>query len=131
MISAKELKEREVVKNSLKKELYKKLLEQFCRKIETFNSLGQDNCTVTIPEFCFGWPTYDVGSVTMYMHRQLRHLSYRVSIVDRNKIHVAWGKREKKQPRKKEIQQEDVGELTTLAHLKKAADSLRKKFETP
>jgi hypothetical protein len=131
MISAKELKEREVVKNSLKKELYKKLLEQFCRKIEMFNSLGQENCTVTIPEFVFGWPTYDVYSVTVYIHRQLRHLSYRVSIIDRNKIHVSWGAKEKKIRKKKDEPVKEQVELTTLANLKKAADGLRKKFESP
>lgn len=130
MLSAKDLEERNRNKKNMKKELYKRILIQLCRKIDMNHTLGNSSCMLRIPEFIFGYPAFDTGQVTMYMYRQLINLGYRASVIDsvRGLIHIAWGK----QPvGKKKSQEEDSNndELPSLANLKKAADSLRKKYD--
>jgi hypothetical protein len=129
MLSAKDLEERNKNRKNMKKELYKRILVQLCRKIDLNHTLGKSGCMLKIPEFIFGYPAFDVSQVTLYMYRQLVHLGYRTSVIDtvRGLIHVAWGKK----PTKKQSQQpeDDQDELPSLANLKKAADTLRKKYD--
>lgn len=128
MLSVKDLNERNKNRRNMKKELYKRILVQLCRKIDMNHTLGNSECMLRVPEFIFGYPAFDTSHVTLYMYRQLVHLGYRTSILDsvRGLIYVAWGK----QPEKKKLQQpQEDDELPSLANLKKAADSLRKKYE--
>ena len=126
MISAKELENREKNKKDLRKEFYTKILSQMCRKIDLMNTLGRSDCILKVPEYSFGYPSYDIHTVTLYIHRQLVRLGYRCSIIDTGIIHTAWGK--KKTEERKQLKQEDE-DLPSLANLKKTADSLRKKYE--
>ena len=130
MLSAKDLEDRNKNRRNMKKELYKRILTQLCRKIDMNHTLGNSACMLRIPEFIFGYPAFDTGHVTLYMYRQLINLGYRTSVLDsvRGLIYVAWGK---PQHKKKNVMttQEDNDELPSLANLKKAADSLRKKYE--
>lgn len=130
MISARELEERNKAKRNIKKELYTRILYQFCRRIDMFHTMGKTECSLTVPEFIFGFPAYDTASVTFYMHRQLKRLGYRVSILGEGLLYVAWGP-----PPKKKIQQQQRRELEeealpSFANLRKAADDLRKKYTT-
>lgn len=130
MISARELEERNATKRNVRKELHTRILGQLCRRIEMFHTLGKFECMLSVPEFIFGFPAYDLAKVTIYMHRQLHRLGYRVSILGLGMIYAAWGP--KKQPHthkvKKKEDQLSATELPSLANLKKAADSLRKKY---
>lgn len=129
LLSARELEERNQAKRSVRKELYTRILVQVCRKIDLYHTLGKSECIVKIPEYVFGFPTFDMSQMTMYIHRQLTRLGYRASILMIGIIHTAWGP--KKVPKKITAmpkQQQDE-ELPSLANLKKAADSLRKKYE--
>lgn len=130
MLSAKDLEERNKNKKNMKKELYKRILVQLCRKIDMNHTLGNSSCMLRVPEFIFGYPAFDTGHVTLYMYRQLVHLGYRTSVIDsvRGLIYVAWGKKPTVS-KKNQHQQEDNDELPSLANLKKAADSLRKKYD--
>jgi hypothetical protein len=129
LLSARELEERNQAKRSVKKELYTRILIQICRKIDLYHTLGKSECVVNIPEYVFGFPTFNMTQMTVYIHRQLLRLGYRASILTVGLLHTAWGP--KKVPKKKKAlqlhQQDD--ELPSLANLKKAADSLRKKYE--
>ena len=127
MLSAKDLEERNQAKKNMKKELYTKILTQLCRKINMNHTLGNSECSLVIPEYIFGYPTFDIYSMTFYMYRQLIHLGYRASMIRPGVIHVAWGKHKKKT---KKLVEENDDELPSLANLKKAADSLRKKYYT-
>jgi hypothetical protein len=130
LLSARELEERNQAKKSVKKELYTRILVQISRKIDLYHTLGKSECTIHIPEYVFGFPTFDIARMTLYIHRQILRLGYRASILTVGVIHTAWGPKKiiKKQSKKKEQQQEE-DELPNLANLKKAADSLRKKYE--
>lgn len=132
MISAKELEERDKRKKEMKKEFYTRILSQMCRKIDMMNSMGRSECYLRIPEFIFGYPSYNVQTVSLYVHRQLVRLGYRCSMIDSmGNIHVAWGKlkKEEENHQTKHINEEDAS-LPSLANLKKTADSLRKKYES-
>jgi hypothetical protein len=124
MISAKELMERNKNKNNVKKETYTKIMTQMCRKIEVAHTMGKDGTELKIPEFMFGYPMYNMMHVTIYIFRQLKRLGYRTSVLDVGRLYVAWG--EKKTTTK--ISKEEHKSLPTLSNLKKAADSIRKKY---
>ena len=113
----------------MKKELYKRILVQLCRKIDMNHTLGNSECMLRIPEFILGYPAFDISHVTIYMYRQLINLGYRTSILDsvHGVIYVAWGARKTKKQTTTEA--EDV-DLPSLANLKKAADTLRKKYDS-
>lgn len=130
MLSAKDLEERNRTRKNMKKELYKRILVQLCRRIDMNHTLGNTECTLRVPEFIFGYPAFDTASVTIYMYRQLMNLGYRTSIIDsvHGILYVAWGK--KKREKKKALVTEDQDDLPSLANLKKAADTLRKKYDT-
>jgi hypothetical protein len=129
MLSAKDLQERNKTRKNMKKELYKRILVQLCRKIDMNHTLGNSECMLRIPEFIFGYPAFDTNQVTLYMYRQLINLGYRTSVLDsvHGVIYVAWGKK----PTKKQssAREENDGDLPSLANLKKAADTLRKKYD--
>lgn len=129
MLSARDLEERNQAKKDVKKELYTRILTQMCRKIDLYHTLGRSECILKIPEYVFGFPTFNTTQMTMYIHRQLIRLGYRVSILAVGILHTAWGP--KKVPKKKKVEEEmNNNELPNLANLKKAADSLRKKYKT-
>ena len=137
MISAKELEDRDKNKKNVKKELYTKILTQLCRRIKLHHEIGRSECTLYIPEFIIGYPTFDTEQMTAYMHRQLTRLKYRASTLYPGVIHVAWGEAATTaEPEKKKkaaavvASLDDEEDLPSLANLKKAADTLRKKYET-
>jgi hypothetical protein len=131
MLSAKDLQERNKTRKNMKKELYKRILVQLCRKIDMNHTLGNSECMLRIPEFIFGYPAFDIGQVTVYMYRQLLHLGYRTSILDsvHGVMYVAWGKKPTKKQTTSSTAEEQDGDLPSLANLKKAADTLRKKYD--
>lgn len=122
-LSIKEIQEREKQKKDSRKEIYTRILQQVNRRIEMAYNLGSMSIVVKIPEFILGLPNYNIEKVTIYIHRQLLLLGFRATIVTQGLIHVAWGKPEKQT---KEQREEDT--LPSLANLKKAANTLRKKY---
>lgn len=127
MLSAKDLEERDKMKKDMKKEFYTRVLSQMCRKIDMYYTLGRTECILNIPEYIFGYPSYNIDQMTVYMHRQFKHLGYRTSILSSGLLHVAWGKVQK--PKKEEAPVLSIEQdLPSFANLKKAADSLRKKY---
>lgn len=136
MLSAKQLAEREKAKKEVKKELYTKILTQICRKIDLYHTVGHVECIVNIPELVFGYPSFDMEQMTVYMHRQVTRLGYRASILDVGSLHVAWGSTAAASKRTKTSSASvsvppppPDDDLPSLANLKKAADTLRKKYE--
>lgn len=129
MLSAKDLEERDKMKKDIKKEFYTRVLSQMCRKIDMYYSLGRTECILNIPEYIFGYPSYNIDQMTVYMHRQFKHLGYRTSILSSGLLHVAWGKPPKPKKEKDDLPILQLeNDLPSFANLKKAADSLRKKY---
>lgn len=133
MLSAKQLLEREKSKKDVKKELYTKILTQICRRINLYHTVGHIECTASIPELVFGYPAFDLDQMTLYMHRQITRLGYRASILYPGVIHIAWGTKKEEPDKKKSsatLPPMEHDDLPSLANLKKAADTLRKKYDT-
>jgi hypothetical protein len=123
-ISAKQIAASEKKRESAKKEYYKALLEQFCRKIRTSSELGQKDAILTVPPFVVGFPRYDLPMTVVYMSRQLTRLGYIVNLVGPLDIRVQWTKSNLETELEKEEIEPGVY-LPSLVNLKKTAQSIR------
>ncbi len=124
METAKDILAREKKRGNAKKEYYKALLEQFCRKIRSSVELGHREAIVSVPPFLVGYPKYDLPTTVTYMARQLSRLGYRVELIGPLDMRVQW--------RYTRIDQEDEAEvedpvtfLPSLVNLQKTAQKLR------
>ena len=124
-VSAKQIAASEKKRDFAKKEYYKALLEQFCRKIKVSSELGHKDTVLTVPPVIVGYPIYDLPTTVGYMTRQLIRLGYTVNLVGPLDIRVQWSKAASLDSEvEKEIHQPDVY-LPSLANLKKTAQKLR------
>lgn len=124
MDSAKEILAREKKRGSVKKEYYKALLEQFCRKIRSSADLGHPHAILTVPPFVIGYPKYDLATTVVYMTRQLSRLGYKVSLVGPLDLKVEWKLARLEQEVDAEVT--DPGTfLPSLVNLQKTAQKLR------
>jgi hypothetical protein len=98
-----------------KKELYKKIFEQFTRKIKSCVELNQKQVFLQVPAFLFGFPTFDRTKATDYLRRQLIRSGFDVSTVNDFELYVSWYKK------KAQSEPEKESELPTLANLHKLA----------
>ena len=121
MISVSDISRIERKRLKLKKELYKSILEQFSRKIKLSVEHGHTQVFLTVPEFVFGFPSFDRFSATNYLIRQLQLLGYNVVRYGDFEIYITWIR--EAEPSK----EEDMDILPSLVNLRKAADNIRKK----
>ena len=124
MDSSKEILAREKKRSSVKKEYYKALLEQFCRKVRSSADLGHRHTVLTIPPFIIGYPKYDLPTTVLYMSRQLTRLGYKVTLVGPLDLKVEW--RWARLDEEVEAEVADPGTfLPSLVNLQKTAQKLR------
>jgi len=124
-LSAKQLVASEKKRDLAKKEYYRALLEQFCRKIKVASDLGNRDAILTVPPFVVGYPRYDLPTTVEYMCRQLQRLGYIVNLVGPLDIRVQWTKAAALDS---EMEKEEVDPgtyLPSLVNLKKTAEKLR------
>ena len=124
-LSAKQLVASEKKRDLAKKEYYRSLLEQFCRKIKVASDLGGRDAILTVPPFVVGFPRYDLPTSVGYMCRQLQRLGYIVNLVGPLDIRVQWTKAV---ALNSEMEKEEVDPgvyLPSLVNLKKTAEKLR------
>ena len=122
--TAKEILAKEKTRQAVRKETYKAMLDQLCRKIRSASDLGQHECIVTVPPFIVGFPKYDLARAVLYMCRQFQRLGYIVDLVGPFDIQVAW--RAYKHGQEYAQEEEDpLVHLPSLANLQKTAQKLR------
>ena len=124
-VSAKQIVASEKKRENAKKEYYRALLEQFCRKIRVASELGNRDTILTVPPFVVGFPRYDLPSSVGYMCRQLQRLGYIVNLVGPLDIRVQWTKVALLET---EMEKEEVDPgvyLPSLVNLKKTAEKLK------
>ena len=124
-LSARQLVASEKKRDLAKKEYYRALLEQFCRKIKVASDLGGRDAILTVPPFVVGFPRYDLPTSVGYMCRQLQRLGYIVNLVGPLDIRVQWTKAV---ALNSEMEKEEVDPgvyLPSLVNLKKTAEKLR------
>lgn len=122
--SAKDILAAEKKRASAKKEYYKALLEQFCRKIRHSVELGKKDAILTVPTFLVGYPRYDLTVSVIYMTRQLSRLGYKVELIGPLDLKVTWRNTKPTQDEEAEISEPNVF-LPSLVNLQKMAQKLR------
>lgn len=124
METAKDILAREKKRGEAKKEYYKALLEQFCRKIRSSVELGHREAIVTVPPFVIGFPKYDLTTTVVYMSRQLSRLGYKVDLIGPLDLRVQWRYTQPEQEEEAEME-DPMTFLPSLVNLKKTAQKLR------
>ena len=124
-LSAKKLVASEKKRESAKKEYYRALLEQFCRKIRVSSELGNKDAILTVPPFVIGFPKYDLPSSVGYMCRQLQRLGYIVNLVGPLDIRVQWTKVALLENEMEKEEADPGTYLPSLVNLKKTAEKLK------
>lgn len=125
MLSVDDIHKIEKQRTDARKEIYKKIYEQFCRKIKQCVELGESQAFLRTPSYLIGYPTFDRGKATQYLKRQLELGKFDVTKISDIDLYVSWKKRVScKTDRAKPDEEEDV--FPTLMNLKKAAAKYRK-----
>jgi Family of unknown function (DUF5759) len=122
MITVHKINQIEDRRRKIKKEIYTKIYEQFCRKIQIAVAANQKYVILQVPSFLLGYPSYDVDKAAVYLKRQLILGGFSVRDIDYVQFCVAW------HVRKLEPIQETSSEevcLPSLINLKKAANKYR------
>lgn len=119
-----EIRKLDEKKLQLKKELYKNIYAQFERKIRRAVELGQKSIVLRVPAFVVGYPPFDVGAATRYLHRQFTRGGFEVQIVTIADLLISWDVRKKKAT-KKEVEDDDAIEFPSLMNLRKVANQWR------
>jgi len=128
MIDINEIRKLDVKRQEIKKELYKKIYEQFERKIRQQVELGRDKFVVLqVPPYVLGFPKFDREAAARYLSRQLIRGGFEVQFVGDISIFVSWlPKKKKKEKVRDEEEVYEEPELPTLMNLRKAASAYRK-----
>jgi hypothetical protein len=90
MINIAKIKKIEESKRQIKKEIYKKIFEQFSRKIQVSVDASQKQTIVQVPSFLLGYPSYDVEKAGVYLKRQLELSGFQVTPISPIIFTVSW-----------------------------------------
>jgi len=128
MIDIHEIRKLDVKRQEIKKELYKKIYEQFERKIRQQVELGRDKFVLLqVPPYVLGFPKFDREAAARYLSRQLIRGGFDVQFAGDVSLFVSWvPKKKKKEKVREEEEVYEEPELPTLINLRKAASAYRK-----
>lgn len=126
MLSVDDIHKIEKQRKDARKEIYKKIYEQFCRKIKQCVELGESQAFLRTPSYLIGYPTFDREKATLYLKRQLELGKFDVTKISEIDLYVSW-KRRGRPERAADPQLEHEDDVfPTLMNLKKAAAKYRK-----
>ncbi|QIG59514.1 hypothetical protein [Dishui Lake phycodnavirus 2] len=129
MIDINEIRKLDVRRQEIKKELYKKIYEQFERRIRQQVELGREKFVILqVPAFVVGFPKFDREAAARYLSRQLTRGGFDVQLAGDITLFVSWlPKPKKKKPREEQEPPPELPlEFPTLMNLRKAASAYRK-----
>jgi hypothetical protein len=124
MINASDIAGIEMNRKKNKKELYKKIHEQFCRKIRHTVELGGKCVFLRVPAVVFGFPTYDRSQACTYLKRQLELGGFNVQTLSSIDLYVTWGSTKRTNKTSSTIVSDDT-DLPSFINLKKMANKYR------
>lgn len=90
MININKIKKIEESKRKVKKEIYKKIFEQFSRKIQISVEANQKQIFLEVPTFLIGYPSFCVETAAVYLKRQLELSGFKVIPVSNMAFNVSW-----------------------------------------
>lgn len=111
----------------IRKEIYKRIYEQFTRKVKLSTEMGYKHTMLMVPSVVFGFPPFDRHMATQFMARQFINGGFEVHFVDDFTLYVCWNIKKQNKTRAPEPppETEDI-EFPTFVNLKKAASKYRK-----
>ena len=111
-------------RRDIRKEIYKKIYEQFCRRIKQCVELNETQAFLRTPSYLVGYPTFDRERATVYLKRQLELGRFDVTLMSNVDLYVSWKRAPGAKRAKTPVEQlDDV--FPTLMNLKKAAAKYR------
>jgi hypothetical protein len=110
-------------RKQIKKEIYKKIYEQFSGKIKQSVELGHKQIFLTVPTFLLGYPVFDRRLAAKYIARQFQLGGFTVKLLSDFDIYVSWVVPKKK---KEKVEDEEETDLPNLLNLKKMANQYRR-----
>lgn len=122
MINVSDIINIESNRKKIKKELYKKIYEQFSRKIKYTVEIGGKHVLLRVPSVVFGYPTFDRSHACMYLKRQLELGGFNVTSVSEIDLHVTWNSPQKQ---KSSVPHAEEEEFPSFVNLKKMANKYR------
>jgi hypothetical protein len=123
MISIDDVTRIDEKRKQIKKEIYKRIYEQFSRKIKQCVELGHKQVFLTVPGFVIGCPTFDRSVASRCVARQLKLSGFEVRVVSEYDIYVSWIIPKKKKEKTVESEEDNFPDLMNL---KKMADKYRR-----
>jgi hypothetical protein len=123
MLTAKEVAAMERTRKNVRKETYRAILEQLCRKIRAASIKNQRSARLTIPPFMLGYPPFDVTQAVTYITRQLENLGYQVYRQGLIDLEVTWFVKDTKKQNEIIDHGDDI--LPSLVNLQKTANMIR------
>lgn len=123
MININDIIEIDDKKKKIKKEIYKKIYDQFSAKIKQCVELGHKQVFLTVPVILIGYPVFDRNAAARYIARQFELGGFVVQLVGDHDIYVSWNVPKKKKVRE-EVEEEDI-DFPNLMNLKKMANKYR------
>jgi len=127
-ISINDIQKIENSRREIKKDIYKKIYEQFSKKIKTVVELGHKQIFLRIPQFLIGFPSYDVVKAGNYIQRQYDNSGFIVHRTSPIDLYVSWdtsGKKTKPAKPAYEYDSFDDPSLPSLINLKKLASKYK------
>jgi len=111
----------------IRKEIYRRIYDQFCKKIKQSTEMGYKHTILTVPPYVFGFPTFDRFMAVDYLCRQFSLGGFEARVIDPYSIYVCWVSNKAK-PEHEVVPPvvEEIIEFPTLMNLKKTADKYRK-----
>lgn len=126
MMNIRKIQEIEEARRKVRKEIYKKIFDQFGRKIQVSVDAYQKQVFLEVPTFLIGYPSFDVTKASAYLKRQLINSGFRVESMSQTVFNVSWYT--EKEKKEKELPVYDPAppsfadeSLPSLINLKKAA----------
>jgi hypothetical protein len=123
MLSINDVTKIDEKRKQIKKEIYKKIYEQFSGKIKQSVELGHKQIFLTVPTFLLGYPVFDRRLAAKYIARQFQLGGFTVKLLSDFDIYVSWVVPKKK---KEKVEDEEETDLPNLLNLKKMANQYRR-----
>ena len=111
-------------RKQIRKDIYRKIYEQFSSQIKQAVEMGHKQLFLTIPPFLIGYPAFDRSAAARYVARQFTLGGFTVQLMSDCVIYITWVKAKKKKEKVK--REEDEGDFPNLMNLKKIANKYRK-----
>lgn len=112
-------------RKQIKKEIYKKIYEQFSSKIKQSVEYGHKQIFLTVPAFLIGFPVFDRGQAARYVARQFVLGGFQARLIGDYDMYISWNVPKKKK-QKVENEEGSEADFPNLMNLKKIANKYRR-----